>query len=50
MLLNLDDKRPTVGAKYLKGFMDCGKLAGAGQFETDIDHRADDLRYITFES
>jgi hypothetical protein len=50
MLLNLDDKRPPVGAKYLKGFMYCGKLAGAGQFETYIDHRADDLRYITFES
>jgi hypothetical protein len=50
MLLYFDDKSPAVGAKYLKGFMDCGKLAGAGQFETDIDHRADDLRYITFES
>jgi hypothetical protein len=50
MLLYFDDKSPAVGTNYLKGFMDCGELTGAGQFETDIDHRADDLRYITFES
>jgi hypothetical protein len=48
MLLNFNDKDPAVLAEYLKGFMDRRKLAGTGQFEMDINHRADDLRYITF--
>jgi hypothetical protein len=50
MLLNLYDKSPAVGAEYPKRFMNCRKLTGTGQFEMDINHRADDLRYITFES